>query len=186
MPTAPICPATGICGSQAKSHACFTVRSNPPRSSPSKMALIEQIFGVRGKVALITGGYRGLGAAISNGLAEMGAKVAVTGIEAALAVAFAESLRARGHDAYAATFDAVSAADTQRMVDGVVEHFGRLDILVNCVGVNREQPALDVTEDVFDNVLAVNLKSAMFQSQAAAKQMIRQQSGGKLVHIGSV
>ena len=150
------------------------------------MALIEQIFGVQGKVALITGGYRGLGAAISNGLAEMGAKVAVTGIEAALAVAFAESLRARGYDAYAATFDAVSAADTQRMVDGVVEHFGRLDILVNCVGVNREQPALDVTEDVFDNVLAVNLKSAMFQSQAAAKQMIRQQSGGKLVHIGSV
>jgi glucose 1-dehydrogenase len=72
------------------------------------------------------------------------------------------------------------------MVDGVVEHFGRLDILVNCVGVNREQKAEEVTEEVFDNVVAINLKGAMFQSQAAARQMIRQQSGGKQVHIGSV
>ena len=72
------------------------------------------------------------------------------------------------------------------MVDGVAAHFGRLDILVNCVGVNREQPADEVTEDVFDNVLAVNLKGAMFQAQAAARHMIAQQSGGKQVHIGSV
>ena len=72
------------------------------------------------------------------------------------------------------------------MVDGVAEHFGRLDILVNCIGVNREQSANDVTEDVFDNVVAVNLKGAMFQAQAAARHMIRQRSGGKQVHIGSV
>ena len=111
---------------------------------------------------------------------------AVTGIESAQATAFAESMRVRGHDAYSATFDVISAAETQRMVDGVVEHFGRLDILVNCVGVNREQKAEEVTEDVFDNVVAINLKGAMFQAQVAARQMIRQQSGGKQVHIGSV
>jgi NAD(P)-dependent dehydrogenase (short-subunit alcohol dehydrogenase family) len=55
------------------------------------------------------------------------------------------------------------------MVDGVAAHFERLDILVNCIGVNREQSANDVTEDVFDNVVAVNLKGAMFQAQAAAR-----------------
>src|SRR5258706_16333309 len=99
------------------------------------MATIDQIFGVHGKIALITGGYRGIGAAISSGLAEMGAKIAVTGIEGAQANEFAESLRARGHDAYAATFDVISPAETQQVVDSIVEHFGRLDILVNCVGV---------------------------------------------------
>jgi NAD(P)-dependent dehydrogenase (short-subunit alcohol dehydrogenase family) len=150
------------------------------------VSLAEQILGIRGKVALITGGYRGIGAAVSLGLAEMGARIAVTGIEGGQADAFAESLRAQGHDACSATFDVVSPAETQRMVDGVVEHFGRLDILVNCVGVNREQKAEEVTEEVFDNVVAINLKGAMFQSQAAARQMIRQQSGGKQVHIGSV
>jgi gluconate 5-dehydrogenase len=72
------------------------------------------------------------------------------------------------------------------VVDGVAGHFGRLDILVNCIGVNREQYANKVTEDVFDNLVAVNLKGAMFQAQAAARHMIRQGSGGKQVHIGSV
>jgi NAD(P)-dependent dehydrogenase (short-subunit alcohol dehydrogenase family) len=150
------------------------------------MSFAEKIFGISGKVALVTGGYRGIGAAISSGLAQRGAKIAVTGIEAQQAKDFADSLSAQGVDAYSAVFDVVSAAATHQMVDGVAAHFGRLDILVNCVGVNREQPADEVTEDVFDNVLAVNLKGAMFQAQAGARHMIAQQSGGKQVHIGSV
>ncbi len=150
------------------------------------MSFADRTFGVADKVALVTGGYRGLGAAIAVGLAEMGAKVAITGIEAELAKSFTATLRARGCDAYWAAFDAVSAAETHRMVDGVAKFYGRLDILVNCVGVNCEQKADEVTEDVFDNVLAVNLKGAMFQAQAAARHMIAQGWGGKQVHIGSV
>jgi gluconate 5-dehydrogenase len=72
------------------------------------------------------------------------------------------------------------------MVDGVVSHFGRLDIFVNCVGLNLEEKAEEVTEERFDYVLDVNLKGAMFQAQAAARHMIRQGTGGKQVHIGSV
>ena len=150
------------------------------------MSFAERTFGVANKVALVTGGYRGLGAAIAVGLAEMGARVAITGIEADIAKSFTETLRARGCDAYWAAFDVVSAAETHRMVDRVAQYYGRLDILVNCVGVNREQKADEVTEDVFDNVLAVNLKGAMFQAQAAARHMIVQGWGGKQVHIGSV
>ena len=72
------------------------------------------------------------------------------------------------------------------MVDQAAAHFGRLDILVNCIGLNREEKADEVTEAMFDHVYNINLKSAMFQAQAAARHMIRQGNGGKQVHVGSV
>jgi NAD(P)-dependent dehydrogenase (short-subunit alcohol dehydrogenase family) len=97
------------------------------------MSPIEQIFAVRGKIALITGGYRRIGADSSLGLAEMGAKIVVAGTEGPEGAEFAKSLRDRGHDAYSATFDVISHAETQRMVDLVIERIGGLDILVNCV-----------------------------------------------------
>jgi NAD(P)-dependent dehydrogenase (short-subunit alcohol dehydrogenase family) len=139
-----------------------------------------------GKVALVTGGYGGIGAPVCQGLGEMGARVAVTGHNLQKAEACAESLRAAGCDAFATGFDALSPADTQRMVDDVASHFGRLDILVNTVGGQREEKADEVTETNFDEVIGLNLKSAMFQGQAAAKHMIRQKSGGKQLHFGSV
>jgi len=150
------------------------------------MSPADRIFGIAGKVALITGGYSGLGKAISLGLAEMGARIAVAGIEGPQAAKFAETLRAQGREAQAYTFDVTSTSETRDMVDAVADRFKRLDILVNSVGVNLEQTALEVTEDVFDSAMAINLKGAMFQAQAAARHMIRQGSGGKQVHIGSV
>src|SRR3954447_13520634 len=122
------------------------------------MSLADRLFGIRGKAALITGGYSGLGKAISLGLAEMGARIAVAGIEGAQAAEFADGLRSKGYDAYAVTFDVTSTADTRQMVARVPDHFGRLDLLVNSVGVSREQKADEVTEDVWDNVVDINLK----------------------------
>ena len=142
-------------------------------------------FRLDGRVALVTGGYGGIGDAVSRGLIRAGAKVAVSGHNADKAAVYAEALRAEGGDAYAAVFDSLSVTETRRMVDEVAGHFGRLDILVNCVGLNREEKAEDVTEEMFDQVMDVNLKSSMFQAQAAARHMIRQ-GGGKQVHIGSV
>src|SRR5580765_903304 len=144
------------------------------------------MFHLEGKVALVTGGYGGIGDAVSRGLAGLGVKVAVAGHNARKAAACAEALQSRGCDAYAACFDVTSVTETQRMVDDVAAHFGRLDILVNCVGLNREEKAEEATEEQFDHVLDVNLKGAMFQAQAAARHMIRQGTGGKQVHIGSV
>jgi NAD(P)-dependent dehydrogenase (short-subunit alcohol dehydrogenase family) len=143
-------------------------------------------WGLDGKVALVTGGYGGIGAAVCHGLAGAGAKVAVTGHNAQKAASCADQLRALGCDAYATVFDCVSVPETRRMVDEVAAHFGRLDILVNCVGLNREEKAEDVTEEMFDHVVDVNLRAAMFQAQAAARHMIKQGTGGKQVHIGSV
>jgi gluconate 5-dehydrogenase len=150
------------------------------------MGLSEQLLRLDGKVALVTGGFGGIGAAVSRGLAEMGARVAITGNDAQQAAAFVETLKGQGCDSYAAAFDVISVRDTERMVDEVANHFGRLDIFVNCVGLNREEKAEEVTEEQFDYVLDVNLKGAMFQAQAAARHMIRQGTGGKQVHIGSV
>jgi gluconate 5-dehydrogenase len=143
-------------------------------------------FRLDGKVALVTGGYGGIGEAVSRGLVRAGAKVAVSGHNAEKAAGCAEALRQDGGASYAAAFDSRSVAETRRMVDEVVGHFGRLDILVNCVGLNREEKAEEVTEEQFDHVMDVNLKSSMFQAQAAARHMIRQGEGGKQVHIGSV
>jgi len=150
------------------------------------MDVVAQLFRLDGKVALVTGGYGGIGEAVSQGLASAGAKVAITGHNGDKATAAAEALKQSGYDAFSDTFDVVSVADTRRMVDNVVSHFGRLDILVNCIGLNREEKAEDVTEEQFDYVYQVNLRGAMFQAQAAARHMIRQGAGGKQVHIGSV
>ena len=116
----------------------------------------------------------------------MGAKIAIAGHNGVRAGEFAKALQADGADAWAKSFEATSVSATQQMVDEVVAHFGRLDILVNCVGLNREEKAEEVTEEMFDYVYDVNLKSAMFQAQAAARHMIKQGTGGKQVHLGSV
>jgi gluconate 5-dehydrogenase len=150
------------------------------------MAYTDNLFRIDGKTALVTGGYGGIGEAVCRGLANMGAKIAVTGHNGDRAAACAAALRAEGHDAWATAFEAVSVPDTQRMVDEAARHFGSLDILVNCVGLNREQKAEEVSEEMWDYVFGVNLKSAMFQAQAVARHMMRQGTGGKQIHLGSV
>jgi NAD(P)-dependent dehydrogenase (short-subunit alcohol dehydrogenase family) len=150
------------------------------------MVAIEQLFRLDGKVALVTGGYGGIGEAVSGGLAACGAKVAITGHNGASAANLAQALQGEGYDAWATAFEATSISETRRMVDETAAHFGRLDILVNCIGLNREEKAEEVTEEMFDYVYNVNLKSAMFQAQAAARHMMQQGNGGKQVHLGSV
>ena len=147
---------------------------------------MDKIFRLDGKVALVTGGYGGIGEAICRGLGAMGAKVGVSGHNGEKATACAQALQKDGIQSYASTFDVVSVTETRRMVDEVAAHFGQIDILVNAVGVQREEKADEATEENFDYVIDVNLKGTMFQAQAAAKHMIKQGTGGKMVHFGSV
>jgi NAD(P)-dependent dehydrogenase (short-subunit alcohol dehydrogenase family) len=148
--------------------------------------LINQLFRLDGKIALVPGGYGGIGEAVCRGLAAAGAKVAVAGRSAEKSQALAAAMNSEGCEAYGVGFDANSVDSIRVMVDDVAAHFGRLDILVNCVGLNREEKLLDVTEEKFDEVYTGNLKSAFFLAQAAAKHQIASGQGGKQVHLGSV
>ena len=149
-------------------------------------AALSGLFDLRGKTAYVPGGYGGIGEAVAWGLALAGARVAVSGRAESKALALAAALRAAGHDALGLAMDAHSVAQMQDSVDNVARHFGGLDILVNCVGMQREQAMLDVTEEAFDEVLQVNLKAAMFLAQAAARAQIRGGRGGAQVHLLSV
>jgi NAD(P)-dependent dehydrogenase (short-subunit alcohol dehydrogenase family) len=146
----------------------------------------DTLFRLDGKVALIAGGYGGIGAPVCQALAARGARIAVAGHDATKASRCADELKGHGYDAWSDTFDARSQPETERLVEAVVNHFGRIDILVNLVGGQREEKAGEVTASNFDEVLALNLKSAMFQGQAVARHMVQQASGGKLLFFGSV
>ena len=147
---------------------------------------LSGLFDLRGKTAYVPGGYGGIGEAIAWALALAGARVAVSGRDEVKAQAVATTLRAAGHDALGLAMDAHSVPQIQQSVDAVARHFGALDILVNCVGMQREQALLEVTEEVFDEVLRVNLKAAMFLAQAVAKKQVAGGRGGAQVHLLSV
>ncbi|MGF1611106.1 MAG: SDR family NAD(P)-dependent oxidoreductase [Kiloniellales bacterium] len=144
------------------------------------------LFDLKGKVAFVPGGYGGLGEAIAWGLALQGAKVAVCGRSAEKAERLARALGDAGHQAIGLQLDTTSVEHIGQVVDRVVERAGGLDILVNCVGLQREEPLLEVTEEAFDEVYRVNLKSAMFLAQAAARHQIAAGRGGRQVHLLSV
>jgi 3-oxoacyl-[acyl-carrier protein] reductase len=137
------------------------------------------------KVALVTGASRGMGCAIAVGLAREGAHVAVNyHSQAAAATEVAQRIEALGRKALVIEADVSSSADVRRMVEAVVEQFGQIDILINNAGVTSFFPLLDITEDEFDRMVAVNLKGVFLCTQAVVPHMLR--SGwGKIVNVSS-
>lgn len=147
---------------------------------------LKGLFDLDGRVALVAGGYGGIGEAIAWALALAGARVVVTGRDAARAQALAAALREAGHEALGLAMDARSVPNIQASVHDAAAQWGRIDILVNCVGIQKEQALLDVTEDTYDDVIAVNLKAAMFLAQAVARVQVAGGRGGAQVHLLSV
>lgn len=147
-------------------------------------------FSLAGRVAYVPGGYGDIGKAIAWGLARAGARVAIAGRNAEKAQALAAALRAEGHGALGLAMDAHEVADIRRSVDQVAQHFGHLDLLVNCIGMQREQRLADVSEETFDEIVQVNLKAAMFLAQSAAVHQAAAVAAGRApgrqVHLLSV
>ncbi len=142
---------------------------------------------LKGKVAIVTGGNSGIGAAIVVALAQQGANVVIDYVANPQATeALEQQVAALGDRAIGVEADVSRVSDLQKMVDSAVRTFGRLDIMVNNAGIETRTSVLDTTEEQYDKVMAVNLKSAFFGTQLAAKQMIAQGDGGRILNISSV
>ena len=148
----------------------------------------QRLFSLKGKVALITGGSRGIGRAIALTFADAGADVVVSSrnrrppeLEKV-----AEEIRAKGRRALAMPAHVGKKEDVQNLVQKTLREFGRIDILVNNAGANPVLSSMvDLEEAAFEKVMEVNLKGALLMSQAVAQEMIKQ-GGGRIINISSI
>ncbi len=137
---------------------------------------------LEGKVAVVTGGARGIGRAIAERYADEGARVAVADILVAQARATAQAL---GEPAFAVEIDVTLQESIDRMVEAVVERAGGIDILVNNAAVFDMAPLLEVTRESYERVFAVNVGGLLFTMQAVARRMVKQGRGGKIINLAS-
>jgi 3-oxoacyl-[acyl-carrier protein] reductase len=137
-----------------------------------------------GKVALVTGGTRGIGLAVARSLADDGASVVVSGRDPARLESAAKELEALGASALAVVADAAKREDADRLVEAAKERFGRIDVLVNNAGITRDQLLVRMKDDDWDQVLDTNLRGVFLMTRAAGKLMMRQKSG-RIVNISS-
>jgi len=142
---------------------------------------------LKNKVAIVTGGNSGIGKAIALELARQGANIVIDYISHPEATEELEQqICALGDQAIGVEADVSNVADLQKLVDTAVAKFGRLDVMVNNAGIETRTSVLDTTEEQYDKVLDINLKSAFFGTQLAARQMLKQGGGGRIINITSV
>ena len=143
--------------------------------------MILDKFSLKGKVAIVTGSNTGLGQGICKAFAEAGAKVA--GVSRRPSTETAEML---GNNFYNVIADLSSCAVIPSVLKQTLDKFGRVDILVNNAGIIKREDSIDFSEENWDSVMNVNLKTVLFLSQAVARQFIAQKSGGKIINIASM
>lgn len=142
-------------------------------------------YDLEGQVAIVTGAGRGIGRAIALRLAREGAGVTVADLNEANAAEVAAEIEAAGGQALAIKVDVTRMADAERMVGETVARFGRVDILVNNAGIGAVAPLMETDEATWDALMNVNAKGVLFCSQAAARQMIAQGGGGRIINNAS-
>ncbi len=142
---------------------------------------------LQGKVAIVTGGNSGIGKAIVEYLAELGAQVVIDYRSHPEATEELErEIGSYGGSSFGVQADVSKLDDIQRLIDAAVAQYGRIDVMVNNAGVETRTSVLDTTPEQYDKVLDVNLRGVFFATQYAAKQMIAQGGGGRIINISSV
>ena len=147
----------------------------------------EEVFDLKGKVALITGGYRGIGEVFARTLAKTGVNVAIAARNRSGCVQLADELEnSYGIKAIGEAVDVVKKESVKELVSKVADEFNHIDILVNSAGVSGVQkPTVELEEDELDYVFSVDFKGTLFCSQEAAKLMMKQ-NGGKIINVASI
>ncbi|EGL83048.1 short-chain dehydrogenase/reductase SDR [Caldalkalibacillus thermarum TA2.A1] len=146
---------------------------------------IHELFSLKGKSAIVTGGGRGLGAQMAEALAEAGANVVICSRKVEACRDVSEQLQAKGVQTLALKCDVTQPDDVQEVVRRTIEQFGSIDILINNSGTSWGAPVLEMPLDKFEKVMQVNVTGTFLMSQAVAKVMVKQQAG-KIINIASV
>jgi len=146
---------------------------------------VKEMFDLKGKVAIVTGGARGIGKFIAIGLAEAGAHVVIASRKVANCEKVAEELAGLGVKTLALKCDMASEEDIANLVDATMKEFGTIDILVNNAGITWGAPTLDFPLDRWDKIFAVNVRGVWILSQKAATIM-KDKGGGKIINISSI
>ena len=142
---------------------------------------------LEGKVAIVTGGSRGIGRAIAEDLAKNGAKIVVNyNSNADAANETVAAIQALGSEAIAVQADVSDFEQAQALGKSAIETFGQIDILVNNAGTTKDTLLMTMKEAQWDDVMDINLKSAFNMSKAVARPMIRKKNGGRIINISSV
>lgn len=139
-----------------------------------------------GKSIIVTGAGRGIGAAIARDLAAKGARVALADIDRGAAEAVAGEIGRDGGDARGFAVDVGDRDSVRALVGGVVDAFGRLDVMFNNAGISKTLPFMETSEADFDRIMRVNGTGVLIGTQEAARQMIAQGGGGKIVNTASI
>lgn len=144
---------------------------------------LEDLFSLNGKVVLLTGACGGIGAELAKALAGAGADMALTDIVEDTLITLIEEMPDGNHSAV--KMDVSSIESIHTVVDTVLKTYGKVDILINCAGINKREGFLDVEEETFDKIMDVNLKGAFFLTQEVVKRSMMK-TGGKIINIGSI
>lgn len=146
--------------------------------------MILDDFSLKGKVAIVTGASTGLGQGVCLAYAEAGAKV--VGVDYVEMTETKEQIENIGGEFTGVIANLLTTAPIQGIIDKAVETYGKLDILFNNAGIIRREDAINFTEKDWDDVMNINIKTLFFFSQAAAKQFIKQGTGGKIINVASM
>lgn len=141
---------------------------------------------MHGRTVIITGGASGIGLGIAKGLAAEGANVVIADLNLEMAQKATDEIIADGGHALAAQVDVTDRSSVQAGIQQAAQTFGKLDCYFNNAGFNKPMKFLDVTEDNFDAIMRVNALAVFIGTQEAAKQFIRQGTGGKVVNTASI